>query len=1127
MRRFVVSVLTLMGVFLFGTGIAAIPSGAQASTLRGTITAAGGATASGVSVEALTANTTAVVASTSSNSSGVYSLILPPATYDLRITVPAAGSVPSSQSIVSGVVVGAGTTNRDITVGSSLPIVSGHATVNGFELSGGTPFGANAGILNGWFGGQFGGSAAPVMTISFRKNLGGGQFGSPIFARPMNGSYSVPMEAGTYEVFEAAFISDQSTTGFGSGTTQSVNTVQLNRKTSSLVVNGNVTLPDANFVVVPFNIALQNSDGSSGVGNIVFSPDTPPADGYFSSVFRFVSGSSTIPVIAGATTLKVNYAYPQASGITEIFGPSTRRTLQSSTSVNVVSGGVATVALPTLPRVSGNLTLNGSSVVNGTTFGAGSGALQGWTLEGTGTPLFPGGPVSSTSGVSISFTKVPSSAADLSLSVQATTSSYDVPLEPGTYNVKFVLALQKKSSPGSQSAVFTKYLSNVSVASNLALPSVDFAIVPHQVRLTNANGSPAVGAFALGEAQPAPAPHPDGIFYLSRGSGLSQYDPLVLAQPSSLKITPSSSDPTIIASSTLTPAGGGTTTVVLSPLSAITGVLGIDGDPAKLGSVITTPKLAGWLVEDTSGGGILRTIGVGSSVSFLKHTAVGRASPIVFSLPAGNATFSVPLEAGTYDVVASLALSKWVVNSATSFQGLRYVTLKRHLYDVVVSSSAETALPPIDFAVSVHTVKLVKADGSPAAGLVEISAPAGTSNARSFEFVSYMVDPVTGLVDAVVFDDPAVLTVRTDIYNRTALASGPVTPINGRLTTVAFGSSTNVVVGSADNDGDNIADDVEAQAPNHDANSDGIDDHTQANVASIPAGVQAAGSTGTAYVSVAVPAGLTLTNVQALPVPTGAAAPPAGTSLPEGLVKFVIPAVIPAADVTIRIYSSATNLTGYAKLFNGVWSQMPANRVTIGSGWVDVRITDNGIGDDDPVLGRISDPGAVIRGESNLPPTQPLGGPTTTTTLITTTTTTTSVATITTTSLVASVPTVASATPLSFAPIANPVSTTSLVATVTTTPGATQPTAVTQGATTTLATIPAAVLVQATPIPPAPGPAQAGEAEPAFTGSNSIPLTLAGGLFVLLGYLMFWATSHRGKSTLKRLANRKKLDMFE
>lgn len=1124
MRRFVVSVLTLMGVFLFGAGIAAIPSGAQASTLRGTITAAGGATASGASVEALTANTTAVIASTTSNSSGLYSLTLPPATYDLRITVPAAGSASSSQSIVSGVVVGAGTTNRDITVGSSLPIVSGHATVNGFELSGGTPFGANAGILNGWFGGQFGGSAAPVMTISFRKNLGGGQFGSPIFARPMNGSYSVPMEAGTYEVMEIAFISDQSTTGFGSGP-QLVNTVQLNRKTANLVVNGNVTLPDANFVVVPFTIALQNSDGSPGVGNVVLSPGTLPADGYYSPIFRFISGSSTLPAIAGATTLKVNFAYSQASGITETFGPSTRRTLQSSTSVNVVSGGTATVALPTLPRVSGNLTLNGSPAVTGTTFGAGSEALQGWTLEGTGTPLFPGGPVSSTSGVSIVFTKVPSSASDLSLSVQATTSGFDVPVEPGIYNVKFVLALQKKSSPGSQSAVFTKYLSNVSVAANMVLPAVDFTIVPHQVLLTNANGSPAVGAIQLGESQPAPSPHPDGTVFLSTGGGLSRYETLVLSNPSTLKVTPSITDQTVIAVSSTTPTSGGTTTVVLSPLSVVSGVLGIDGEPARVGSTFSSGKLAGWSVVDRNVlGGDPR---FQSSISFQKQTTNGLGSPISVQLQSGVANFSAPLEAGTYDVTVSLTLLKWVVSTGGSFQGLRTSILRRIVRDVVVTSNAPTVLAPIDFAPSVHAVKLVKPDGSPGAGLVEISGPTTPSGTRSFEFSSYIVDPVTGSVDAVVFEDPSVLTVRPDLFNRTVLATSPLTPLNGRITTVAFGSSTNVVVGSGDNDGDNIADDVEAQAPNHDANGDGVDDHTQANVASIPAGVQTAGSTGTAYVSVAVPAGLSLTNVQALPVPTGASAPPAGTTLPEGLVKFVIPAVTPAADVTIRIYSSATNLTGYAKLFNGVWSQMPADRVTIGSGWVDVRITDNGIGDDDPTLGRISDPGAVISGESNLPRTQgPASAVTTTTTAAPATTST--IDATTTTLLTTSSTQQVSVSPLSFLPVVNSVTTTSALPTPVQAPAVTQPAAPPAAvATTTAATIPAAALVQATPIPPAPGPAQAGEAEPAFTGSNSIPLTLAGGLFVLLGYLMFWATSHRGKATLKRILTRKRLNNIE
>jgi hypothetical protein len=44
--------------------------------------------------------------------------------------------------------------------------------------------------------------------------------------------------------------------------------------------------------------------------------------------------------------------------------------------------------------------------------------------------------------------------------------------------------------------------------------------------------------------------------------------------------------------------------------------------------------------------------------------------------------------------------------------------------------------------------------------------------------------------------------------------------------------------------------------------------------------------------------------------------------------------------------------------------------------------------------------------------------------------------------------------------------------------------------------------------------------EPAYTGSTPAPLVVAAFSFLLLGYLMFWATSHRGKAALKRFTDR-------
>ena len=71
---------------------------------------------------------------------------------------------------------------------------------------------------------------------------------------------------------------------------------------------------------------------------------------------------------------------------------------------------------------------------------------------------------------------------------------------------------------------------------------------------------------------------------------------------------------------------------------------------------------------------------------------------------------------------------------------------------------------------------------------------------------------------------------------------------------------------------------------------------------------------------------------------------------------------VTTADVTFTIYTASTaGVTGYAKLKNGVWSLLPADRVTIYPNKVEIRLTDGGIGDDDGLAdGTIVDPGGLV-----------------------------------------------------------------------------------------------------------------------------------------------------------------------
>ena len=158
-------------------------------------------------------------------------------------------------------------------------------------------------------------------------------------------------------------------------------------------------------------------------------------------------------------------------------------------------------------------------------------------------------------------------------------------------------------------------------------------------------------------------------------------------------------------------------------------------------------------------------------------------------------------------------------------------------------------------------------------------------------------------------------------------------------------------------DADGVPDAVEAGAPNNgDGNGDGIPDSMQANVTSTPA----AGGAPGAYVTVAAPAGTTLSAVATVDPASLATPPPAGTTLPVGLLSFVLYS-LDNPDVTISVYGGpTTGVTDYAKFdpATSTWSVLPADRVHVYADHIDVTLTDGGIGDSDNSLNRaIVDPG--------------------------------------------------------------------------------------------------------------------------------------------------------------------------
>ena len=168
------------------------------------------------------------------------------------------------------------------------------------------------------------------------------------------------------------------------------------------------------------------------------------------------------------------------------------------------------------------------------------------------------------------------------------------------------------------------------------------------------------------------------------------------------------------------------------------------------------------------------------------------------------------------------------------------------------------------------------------------------------------------------------------------------------------------------NDGDNVANVVEALAPHAgDGNLDGTQDWRQANVTSLPV---FGATSGNDYVTVAAPSGTTLQNVYTIDstdrskVPT---APPVGVTLPEGLTNFVLAGVPVGGSTTVSIYTGSTaGINGYAKYnkTTDTWTLLPQSLVVVLSDHVDIRLTDGGVGDDDQTAnGTIVDPGGIAR----------------------------------------------------------------------------------------------------------------------------------------------------------------------
>jgi hypothetical protein len=1023
MRQSIKRFLTaFVGILVLAVGINLKPSAAQINNagITGTVTTTFGAPISGATVELLNGST--VIASRgSANGSVVFSSVLPAGSFNLRVTLPAAGSSPALVSPLVPVVLTAG----NITSVTIPPIAAGLPVLYGRLLLNGAPV-----VLGSTM--AFGGSN---WTVTGGVNLRQGQTTSVVSVGFSDGYFSARRPANADFVSMLVFL-----TGIA-GSANAGQQVYFQKTIPNSIQTVDTDLGVTDFAAVSHTFNFANADGSTPVvGHLNLSNIASSTTVHSGGTFYNFSG----PI--GPVTPVLNLAVPSNYAV-----------LASSTATNVprfaggpitlAAGGTTSITLNNGPILSGRVLVNGAPIaLNSSTAMIGG---QSWSVQG-----------------SLSAQITSSTGTDsTSRGWSGTTGDFAERFPAGTYRVRVNLRLTGNGLNNTGIVLSLDDLRPGTVlTSDLNLGTIDFQLVDHTLVLVNTDGSTGSGNVILnngGSVNPTTNLTASGVLYNFNGQVAGTISTPALAGSLNAYVFPGTDTSVLPYVSTLiTVAAGTTSTLTLNNGPVIRARMLHNGQP--VGTSVSV------------GGNTWSTAGSGMSFQPVGTTTTPLATGLgVAGFPARR----VP--AGTYLTRAYINL---VGAAGTPADGKTLQYLKVIDNQVL---TADTDLGDIDFQTGDHTVRLVNRDGTAGSGNVQLTNL--TSASAPGSFVSFRGE-VTGSFVVPSLFVPAQLIVRTPLTNAAVLSSTSIVPSTGGLTTVVLGGAPNVTVTTGDVDGDGILDLLEASAPNQDVDGNGVLDHQQKNITSLPI----AGSTSE-YVSIAVDNTKTLTEVSTLPISSAAVAPPAGASFPSGLVKFTIPLVSVSSDVTVRIYVApaiAAQLTGYAKynVSTQLWTQMPADRVTINAtaGWLDVRLTDNGIGDDDPTVGKISDPGAPLIGSID----RKTGSAAPTVALVFTPI---PVAVPTTTG--PSVPVAASPTP---APSS--------------TPTATMP-----------VTVPASILVQTSTIPPAPAPAAAAPVatvEPAYTGSTPAPLVVAAFSFLLLGYLMFWATSHRGKAALKRFTDR-------
>jgi Carboxypeptidase regulatory-like domain len=852
------------------SGGPARPASAAAAELRGTIRSNVSALVSNATVDVLVVGSNSVVASTSSNANGVYSLAVPEGTYDVRFTGPSGSGL--GQATIASQLISPPSTLIDVVLTPIQAVVSGRVVD-----------GSGVGLAN--------------VNVNLRPQSCCSTYSA---TTDSTGSYSLTVTAGVYSMRTDA-------TAMATGRSDLPSSFSHERR--PMTIAADTVLADVVYTFDTHEVTVLKADGSPATVDVVMN--------VYPDAMVFYMGNTTVNDVYG---FNHRSAVSGTASFPIINSPSAQLTVYRP---GEYYGQLLTANANTTTTNSTTMTLPANYVVSGR------------VVDSAGVGL-----------ANVSISLPPQSCCFPYSAMTDATGHYSVTVPAGVYAVRSNASAMGVSRPDAPH-YFNHDRRPVAISADTVLADIVYTFDTHQITVLNADGSPAGVDVVLGGVADSM------VFYMGNTTINDVYGftdrrsvsgtttlPIVDSRFTQLQVFRTGEFTGPLLTVTIDTATTNSTTVTL---------------PAPPAQAVLTGR-----VVDAAGAGL-------ANVNITLQPQSCCATYSAFTDATGGYSMTVP--AGPYYIRSTL--------SAAGSNRTDLPTSANHERRPM-TISGNTVLNDIVYTFDTHQVTVLNSNGSPADVDVLMSS---YPDSMVFYMGNSTTNDVFGFNHRSTIHGTATIPIISSSYVQLTLYpagsySSPIltTSVNANTTdriVILIGGS-GVVLGDNSTDGDNVSDAVEASAPDPDGNGDGIADYQQANVTSLPTFGQAGGDS---YVTVAIDGALKLSNVQTQQLSSIPVAPPTGATFPEGLIQFVVPAVTPSADVTVRFYvADADALTGYAKYnpITHIWSQLPSSRVVINTieDYVEITITDNGVGDDDPTLGRISDPGAPIIGSfDNTPPT--------------------------------------------------------------------------------------------------------------------------------------------------------------